>query len=348
MKRKIRLIIPAAVAVLALVWWLTRQGSRIVLTGMVTTDDVIVSAEIQGRLRQLLVKQGDAVSKGQLLAEIQPAEWRADMAFYENSERQSSAQVAQAEAELRYQQAQTDLQIRQAEANLASVESQGRQAEADCEIARLNFGRSEELFAKGTESEQARDEARTTRDGAEARLQGLREQAKAARAAVAMARAGAEQVAARRAALAAGVHQLDAVAAEKEKAKVRLGYTEIRAPIDGVVDVRAALEGEVVAPGQAIVTLINPDDLWVRVDVEEGYIDRIRLGDRIAVRLPSEAAREGVVFFRGIDADYATQRDVSRTKRDIKTFEVRLRCDNRDRALAVGMTAFATVPLDAR
>ncbi len=48
--------------------------------------------------------------------------------------------------------------------------------------------------------------------------------------------------------------------------------------------------------------------------------------------LPSGAVREGTVFFRGVDADYATQRDVSRTKRDIKTFEIRLRCDNRDRA----------------
>jgi HlyD family secretion protein len=44
-----------------------------------------------------------------------------------------------------------------------------------------------------------------------------------------------------------------------------------------------------------------------------------------------------------VDADYATQRDVSRTKRDIKTFEIRLRCDNRDRKLAVGMTAYVNL-----
>jgi HlyD family secretion protein len=55
---------------------------------------------------------------------------------------------------------------------------------------------------------------------------------------------------------------------------------------------------------------------------------------------------EGTVFHRGVDADYATQRDVSRFKRDIKTFEFRLRCDNHDRRLAVGMTAYVTVPLN--
>ena len=92
-------------------------------------------------------------------------------------------------------------------------------------------------------------------------------------------------------------------------------------------------------------TLINPDDLWVRADVEETYIDRVRNGDRLTVRLPSGVELTGTVFYRGVDAGFATQRDVSRTKRDIKTFEVRLRADNRDRRLAVGMTAYVLLPL---
>jgi len=46
-----------------------------------------------------------------------------------------------------------------------------------------------------------------------------------------------------------------------------------------------------------------------------------------------------------VDASYATQRDVSRTKRDIKTFEIRLRVDNKDRRLAVGMTAYVLLPV---
>ena len=80
-----------------------------------------------------------------------------------------------------------------------------------------------------------------------------------------------------------------AAAAQRDKADVRLAYSEIRAPIDGIVDVRAARAGEVVSAGQPVVTLINPDDLWVRADVEESYIDRVKLGDHLKVRLPSEA-----------------------------------------------------------
>jgi HlyD family secretion protein len=71
----------------------------------------------------------------------------------------------------------------------------------------------------------------------------------------------------------------------------------------------------------------------------------VRIGDKLTIRLPSGLEREGAVIYRGVDASFATQRDVSRTKRDIKTFEVRLHVDNTDRRLAVGMTAYVLLPL---
>jgi len=219
-----------------------------------------------------------------LLAEIQPEQWRADTDYYASSQQESTADLAQ--------------------------------AQADLENARLNFERIGGLYSNHVESAQANDAARAAYDSAKAHVDSLRK-------------------------------QIEAVAAQKLKAEVFLDYTRIAAPINAIVDKRTALQGEFVNPGQAIVTLIDPDNLWVRADVEETYIDRIRLGDKLQVRLPSGALREGTVFYRGVDADYATQRDVSRTKRDIKTFEIRLRCDNADRALAVGMTAYVTLPLAA-
>jgi HlyD family secretion protein len=350
MKRRmlVGILILAATAVGISYYLTTRHARTLVLTGIVTTDNVIVSSEIQGRLQQLLVKQGETVQSNLLLARIQPQEWTAEMAFYAHTEQQSAAQVLQAEADLKYQEAQTSNQISQAEANLAAAEAQVVQADADLENARLTAERFQALFRRGVESAQAHDQARTAFEAAKAHADSLRNQVQAAQAAVALARANGEQVAARRALLEAAKYQLAAAGAQKEKARVRLDYTDIRAPIAGIVDLRAALEGEIVNPGQAIITLINPDDLWVRADVEESYIDRIRLGQQLDVRLPSGARREGTVFYRSVDADYATQRDVSRTKRDIKTFEIRLRCDNRDRGLAVGMTAYVTIPLQNR
>jgi multidrug resistance efflux pump len=168
-----------------------------------------------------------------------------------------------------------------------------------------------------------------------------------AQAAVEVAKSNLEQVAARRGALEVDKIKVAVAQAQIAKARIQLGYTEIRSPGEGIVDIRAARRGEVVNPAQAIVTLINPDDLWVRIDVEESYIDRVRMGDKLSVRLASGDVLEGVVFYRAVVADYATQRDVSHTKRDIRTFEVRLRCDNSARRLAVGMTAYVVFPTAA-
>ncbi len=319
--------------------------AALVLTGIVTTNDVIVSPQIAGQIGQLLVVEGDAVKKDQLVAVIVPDELKADTAYFAQNVEGMSSQIRESEAALRLQERQTVDQIRQAESTLASFEAQVEAAAADVEQARLTHTRTQDLSRRGVVSPQELDAARTAQTGAQAKLDALKKQAEAQRSTVAIARSSAEQTAVRRSQVQTSEHMKQAASAQSTKAGVRLRYTEIHAPIDGIVDVRAARVGEIVSPGQPIVTLINPDDLWVRADVEESYIDRVRLGDKLTVRLPSGVEREGTVFYRGADAGFATQRDVSRTKRDIKTFEVRLRVDNTDRRLAVGMTAYVLMPV---
>jgi HlyD family secretion protein len=324
---------------------LRARSRELVLTGIVTTSDVLVSAQIGGQVAQLLVSEGDPVARDQLLAVIEPAELQADTAYYSSSAKGFAAQVQEGEAALRFQERQTADQIRQAEATLAATEAQSSEAAADLESARLVFERSRALSAQGLVSVQEFDQARMAYDAARARADAVKRQVEAASAAVALARANAEQIAMKRSQLQASHQQLAAADAQRTKADLRLAYTRIRAPVDGIVDVRVVRTGEVVNAAQPLLTLIDQNDLWVRADVEETYIDRIRLGDKLTVRLPSGAEREGTVFYRGVDAGFATQRDVSRTKRDIKTFEVRLRVDNRDRRLAVGMTAYVLLPV---
>jgi RND family efflux transporter MFP subunit len=285
MKRRLFILSFVLIAAGAIYYFSTRQPRQIVLTGIVTTDEVIVSPQIQGCIQNLYVQEGDLVTKNQLLAVIQPQEQLADFDYYSSNQGQFSFQVGA--------------------------------AQADLDFARLTYERDLPLFKTHAVSQQDLDQARTNLDAAQARLDAANKAAQAA-------------------------------AAQQQKANVQLGYTRIVAPIDAIVDTRVALQGEVVNAGQPIVTLINQDDLWVRADVEETYIDRVRLGDTLDVTLPSGAVLQGTVFYRGVDADYATQRDVSRSKRDIRTFEIRLRCDNSDRRLAVGMTAYVTLPLTGR
>jgi multidrug resistance efflux pump len=317
----------------------------LLLTGIVTTNDVIVSPQIAGQLEKLLVSEGDVVKLDQLLAVIRPDELKADSAYYAQNVAGLSSQVRENEAALRYQESQLVDQIAQAVSTLKATEAQAQAAAADAESARATYARTRNLSAQGIVSPQDLDQAKAASEAALAKREALDRQVEAQRAAVALARSNAEQVTLRRNQVQTSEHLQAAADAQRAKADVRLRYTEVRAPIAGVVDVRSARQGEYVSAGQAILTLIDPDDLWIRADLEETYVDRVRLGDRLTVRLPSGVEREATVFHRGVDAGFATQRDVSRTKRDIKTFEIRLRADNSDRRLAVGMTAYVLLPL---
>ncbi|HWP85736.1 MAG TPA: HlyD family efflux transporter periplasmic adaptor subunit, partial [Terriglobia bacterium] len=295
-------------------YFLTRpRSSTIVLTGIVTTKDVIVSSQIPGRITTLTVKEGDAVARGQVVATIAPEELAADRAYYAHSAEGYSSQVSSSEAALRYQQEQTARQIQEAEARLAAAIAQQAEASANLENARLSWERIRELVEQDVLPREQLDQARTAHAAAQARLEAAAKQTEAQRAALALAQAAAEQVAMRQSQLRADQQQRAAAEAQRTKAEVRLAYTRLQAPVDGIVDVLAARLGEVVNPGQPVLTLINPDDLWVRADVEETYIDQIRMGDQFPLRLPSGEERRGTVFFRGLDAGFATQRAVSRT-----------------------------------
>ena len=346
-KRLLPLLVVAALAYGAYAY-ATRPPTALTLTGLVTTHDVSVAPQIGGRLVALAVKEGDSVTQGQVVAEIEPSELAADRAFYEASAEGAASQMSEAEAALRLQQQQVRDQIAQAEAMVATAEAQVVAAKADAERARVTLDRTSELSRAQLATGQALDDARTGFDAAQARVASLAKQVEASRAALALAKTNAEQVAVRRSQVESSRHQLAAVGAQKDKAGVRLGFTKVVAPIDGVVDVEPVRIGEVVNTGQSVLTLINPDDLWVRADIEESYIDRVKIGDTLTVRLPSGEERTGTVFYRRADAGFATQRDVSRTKRDIRTFETRLRVDNADRKLAVGMTAYVLLPLQGQ
>jgi HlyD family secretion protein len=313
-KRKPLLIGIVLIAATVSGWALSHRGGpdHVVLTGIVTTSDVVVSPQVTGRVSRLLVGEGSPVEANQLIATLEPAEMQADRAYFALS---ADALTSQVQA---------------SEADLAATVAQQREAQATLDNAKKVLDRYEVLLKSGGLTPQEVEAARTQFDVAQARVS-----------------AADKQVANRRSAVQALKEQQAAARAQTTKADVRLRYLQITAPITGTVDVRAAREGEVVAAGQPIVTLVNPDSLWVRADVEESYIDAVRLGDTLTVVLPSGAKRSGVVFYRGVDADYATQRDVSRIKRDVKTFEIRLRVNNTDRRLAVGMTATVMVPISA-
>ena len=128
-----------AVAAVAIATYLSvRTPSSVTLTGIVTTDDIVVSPQVAGQISQLLVKEGDSVHQGQILAVLASGELAADRAFFARSEEGSAQQVQESEAALRYQEQETADQIHQADATLGGAVAQRDEAVANVANAKSN------------------------------------------------------------------------------------------------------------------------------------------------------------------------------------------------------------------
>jgi HlyD family secretion protein len=339
-------VLLSIVFVIALVIYFvtTPRGNDIPLTGFVDGNEVIVSPQITGRLINLTVDEGSEVKKGDLIAELDPKELQANLSAAKANVAMLESSVKEAQHNVVWTNDQTDASTDQANAVVTSSGAQLDQAKANLWRDQMDFNRAKMLFDKGEVSAQDRDHADANVQISEANVKALEDNVKAQQAAVNVAQANRKQVDIRKSAVSTTIAQLEQARATEAQVATQLGYTEIYAPIDGIVSVRVAKQGEVVSQGAPIVVVVDVDHLWVRADVEESYIDTIQFGQKMRVRLPSGDILEGQVFFKGVENDYATQRDVSRTKRDIKTFAIKLSVPNPGRRLFTGMTATVLMP----
>jgi len=343
-KRFLRIVFLIFLIAVAVYYFSTPHGSELPLTGVVDGNEVIVSPQITGRIINLTVDEGSRVKKGDLIAQLDPKELQASLAAAKANVASLEAQVGAAGHNYALTDSQTDASVKQAQATLTSTSAQLDQARANLWRDQTDYDRIQKLFDGGVASAQDRDHAQATLQASQANVKALEDSVSAQQAALAVAQANRKQVDVRGSERATTIAQLEQARASAVETETELGYTTINAPIDGLVSVRVAKQGEVVAQGAPIVVVVDVDHLWVRADVEESYIDSVKFGQTLRIRLPSGDTLEGKVFFKGVENDFATQRDVSRTKRDIKTFAIKVSLPADDERLFTGMTATVLLP----
>lgn len=347
-RRFVRVLIAVFVIALVVYFLTTPRGSEIRLTGVVDANSVIASPQISGQLIKLLVDEGSEVKQGELIAELDPTELEASLAAAKANVATLESSVQEAEHTYSFTDQQSGASIQQAHDTISATSAQLAQAQAELWRDQEDFGRIRKLFEKGEVAAQDRDHAEAAVKMSLANVQALESSVKAQTAALAQAQASVKQVDARKSAVASAIAQLEQARANEVEASTQLGYTQIRAPLDGIVSVRPARQGEVLQPGAPIVVIVDIDHPWVKADVEETYIDSIQFGQKLKVVLPSGNEIEGTVFYKAVEGDFATQRDVSRTKRDIKTFAIKVAIPNPGRRLFTGMTATVLLPQPAQ
>ena len=331
----------------AVYYFFSKDHSRdLVLIGTVDANQVIVSAQVQGRIQKLLVDEGTPVKAGDLIAVLDPSELQAQEAAANATIASLQHKVAEMQHTEESTSGATSSDVANAEAKVSSAKAQLMQAKATLDRTDSDSRRIVALAKAGIASDQERVQAETNLQAAQAIVQAQQDLVTAAEADLKAAIARTHQANAAKSTVAATEADLKNAIALKNQVAVRLGYTNVYAPVSGTVSVRAAREGEVVNIGAPIVTIVDLSDTWARAAIPETYADHIGYGDVLRVRLPGGTVTSGKVFFKGVEGDFATQRDVSRRKRDIKTIVLKVRLDNSKGAYVPGMTAEVLVAPD--
>jgi HlyD family secretion protein len=322
----------------------TDRTPDLVLVGTIDANQIVVGPKIMGRIERLAVDEGDEVKAGETIAVLDQQELTADRQAAVAMLASLRKQVAQTQASQQDAAGETSSGVANAEARLRSAEATLAQGQADLQRIDADTRRSVALAKDGVAPQQQADDAVAQLNAQKALVRAEEDTVHAAQADLSTAQARLHQAHAAQHTVESTEAQALNAQRQLEAAEARLGYTKVTAPVNGVITVRAAREGEVVSPGQAIVIITDLNDTWVRAAIPETQAVNISLGDKLNVRLPSGDLAAAKVIFKAPEADFATQRDVSRRKRDIKTIALKLSVDNSKKNLVPGMTAEVMVP----
>jgi diguanylate cyclase (GGDEF)-like protein len=348
--------------------YLNANARELLFSGLIEARDVEVGSKVGGRVKEVLVKEGQLVKAGQLLIKFEPSdlisqrhsvearinEAEASLKKLENGNRPE--EISEAEAAVRERAAYLEKlkkgplqqEVAQARADLEGARSELNNAQAD-------FKSVDEIYKAGYTSQQSYLDAENHYNSAKAKVESLeqrlrlieagsraediqaaQEQFTQAQEKVHLLRSGSrvEDIAQARA-------RLDGVKAELEQLNIQIEETEVKSPSDGVIEALSAITGDIVPPGKPIVKLLGKEQIWVRIFVPEtelGFVYPNQKAEISVDTFPNKA-------FPGYVEQIAEQgefipRDVqTRSMRAHQVFGIKVNINNKDGLLKSGMAA---------
>jgi membrane fusion protein (multidrug efflux system) len=271
LRKRIILGVVAIGVVIALVWavktFLYSRGHETTDNAQVDGHIVPVLAKVGGYVTAVLVEDNDTVRKGQTLVRIDPSEYR--------------VKVAQAEADLAAAQSTAGGRLFTGQSQAAVATATGQRSAADAQIqaalanqqkANADLARMRDLVSKQIVSAQQLDAAQAAAASAAADVEALQRQASAAGGAVQNAQAGVRLAQAR----------LQAQQAALDNAKLQLSYTDVTAPESGTISKKQVEPGQLVQPGQTLMSIVVDTGTWVTANFKETQLNRMRVGQPVS------------------------------------------------------------------
>jgi HlyD family secretion protein len=315
------LLVAIVVAVLGARWWRDAQlHGPVRASGMIEMDETDVASLVGGRLIRLGVIEGDTVQAGDTLVVLSRGEVSADLLAQRAQLGRAAAQTEQVVTGPRAQE------VAMARADLDA-------ARAQRELSDHDLDRAKRLLESRVIAQADYDRAASDHDAARAREAAAREKLRLL------------ELGSRREEITAARANTAAMKAALDAAESRTAELVLVAPISGVVLLKNFQVGELVQPNQPVVTLGDPERLWLRVYVAAPRITDVRIGAPVEVRLgrDSRATFHGRVTEVATQAEFTPRAALTEEERANLVFAVRIRLDPTHGALKAGLPADAYI-----
>jgi len=357
-----------------------RQG-ELYYSGTVEATQSHLAFQTGGRVLRVEVREGEAVVKDRLLAELDPAEFRSRLEQAKATLEKTLKNREQAETLLMVYQKTLPAEEARAEAGLRALKSQLNELKAGSrtqEIARAkqamqgaasvmedakkNAARYETLFKRGTVSEKERDAVRLryetalpeyerSRETYDLVREGSREETiLTAEARVAEGEALLNQARSNLVRIEAAKREVEAagsiVAAARSalnQTAIQLDYTQLKAPREGIITSRSIEPGEVVTPGREVLTLSDLATVDLKLFIDETQIGKVKLGQEVEVRVDTfpDKTFAGRVTFISPEGEFTPKIIQTRKERVKLVYLVKVSIPNPQHELKSGMPADA-------
>jgi HlyD family secretion protein len=361
------------------------DGNRIFVSGNLELTLVDLSFKIAGRMTDRYVTEGDWVKAGQIIARLDPMQLQHQRTRDEAAVFSAESNYRQMVTAIAYQKAtlESDIATRHAELNEAQAkldellngsrtqdiqqsEAAVTDARAQLEFARSDWDRMQALFKNEDISKQQYDQSRTKFDSARAMLRQAeerysmvkegprKEEIAAARATVARAEAAVKTAEANRLELQRKEQELVERQAEISRSKAQEGISQsqlddtvVATPINGVVLVKSAEPGEVLAAGTTIVTIGDLDHPWLRAYINETDLGRVKLGQKVKLTTDSNKGKVywGTVSFISAEAEFTPKQIQTKEERVKLVYRIKVDVDNTSHDLKNNMPVDAEIVL---
>lgn len=346
---------------------------------------VDISFKTAGRMTELTVREGDTVKKGQVIARLDAAQLEQQklrdvaavagaQSIYnqlkttiEYQEATIDSDIASRQAQLAQQQAHLDeLNAGSRAAEIRQADSSVNEARAQMELAKADWARAQTLYKDTDISTSQFDQARTKFDAANAvlaqaedharlvqegprkeEIAGARAQLAAAQAAVRTAQANRIDLRRKQEELAERLSDIQRAQAQVGITEAQLNDTVITSPIGGVVLVKSAEPGEVIAAGTPIVRIGDVYHPWLRAYVGETDLGRVKLGAKVNLTTDSYPGKiyHGVVSFISSQAEFTPKQIQTKEERVKLVYRIKVDVDNASQQLKDNMPVDAEIPL---